>query len=139
MLRTVLALLSSLQVGARIKETYDRWVRQGIAVAIAGVLLLAAAAFGLFSAYQALVAPYGFTRLEAAAIMAGVLLAFGLLVLAVLPALGKKPRVRQPVMLTRSGEGMDLVDRGVGRAMQQVGPLTVLVIAFAAGLLAGRR
>jgi len=36
-------------------------------------------------------------------------------------------------------EGMAMIDQGVGKAMQQVGPLTLLVIAFAAGLLASRR
>jgi len=34
---------------------------------------------------------------------------------------------------------MAMIDQGVGKAMQQVGPLTLLVIAFAAGLLASRR
>ena len=71
--------------------------------------------------------------------MTGVLLAFGLLVLAIIPVLGKKPRVSQPLALSRSGQGMDLMDRGIGSAMQQVGPVTVLLVAFAAGLLAGRR
>jgi hypothetical protein len=32
-----------------------------------------------------------------------------------------------------------MVDQSVGKAMQQVGPLTLLAIAFAAGLLASRR
>lgn len=105
---------------------------------LAGVLLLAAAGFGLFSAYQALVALYRFTPVEVAGSMTAVLLAFGLLVLAIIPILGKKPRARQSVILTRSGQGMDLMGRGVGSVMR-VGPVTVLVIAFAAGLLAGRR
>jgi hypothetical protein len=32
-----------------------------------------------------------------------------------------------------------LVDEGVGKAMQQVGPLPLLAIAFLAGIFAGRR
>ena len=74
MLRTALALLSTLQIGARIKESLERSLRQAAVVAVAVVLLIAAAVFGLIAAYQALVSIYQFDAVEAAAIMAGVLL-----------------------------------------------------------------
>jgi hypothetical protein len=32
-----------------------------------------------------------------------------------------------------------LIDQGLGKAMQQTGPLTLLAIAFVAGILAARR
>jgi len=35
--------------------------------------------------------------------------------------------------------GVGLIDQSVGQAMQRVGPLTLLAIAFIAGLLASRR
>jgi len=42
-------------------------------------------------------------------------------------------------MMEATGEGAGLLDQGVGKAMQQVGPVTLLAIAFIAGLLASRR
>jgi hypothetical protein len=70
MLRAALALLSTLQIGARIKESLERSLRQALVVAVAAVLLVAAAVFGLLAAYHALVSLYQFSALEAAAIMA---------------------------------------------------------------------
>ena len=69
MLRAALALLSTLQIGARIKESLERSLRQAIVIAVAAVLLVAAAVFGLLAAYHALVSLYQFSALEAAAIM----------------------------------------------------------------------
>ena len=54
MLRTALALLSTLQIGARIKESLERSLRQAAIVAVAAVFLVAASIFGLIAAYQAL-------------------------------------------------------------------------------------
>ena len=54
MLRTALALLSTLQIGARIKDSLERSLRQAAIIAVAVVLLIAAAVFGLIAAYQAL-------------------------------------------------------------------------------------
>ena len=61
MLRAALALLSSLNVGLRIRETIERSLKLAILVAVAVLLLIAAACFGLFAAYQALVLSYAFT------------------------------------------------------------------------------
>ena len=47
MLRTALALLSTLQIGARIKESVERSLRQAAIVTVAAVFLLAASIFGL--------------------------------------------------------------------------------------------
>ena len=92
MLRTALALLSTLQIGARIKDSLERSLRQAAVVAVAVVLLIAAAVFGLIAAYQALVSIYQFDAVEAAAIMAGVLLVIGLIVLAIVPSMGRPPK-----------------------------------------------
>src|SRR6478735_11552931 len=85
MLRAALALLSTLQVGARIRESFERSLRQAIAIAIAALLLLAAAVFALVAAYHALVSIYHFDPAEAAAIMAAGLLLVGLIVLTMVP------------------------------------------------------
>ncbi len=137
MLRLVLSLISSLQIGARIKDTVERSVKQAIVVAIAIVVLLFAIGFGLVAAYQALIV-YGFTPLAAAGIVAGVLAVLGILILALASLVGK-PKRREPTFVNAPAEGMAMIDQSVGKAMQQVGPLTLLVIAFAAGLLASRR
>ena len=42
-------------------------------------------------------------------------------------------------MLAAGSEGVGMLDQGVGKAMQSVGPVTLLAIAFIAGLLASRR
>jgi hypothetical protein len=139
MLRAALALLSTLQIGARLKESLERCVRQAVVIAVAVVLLIAAAAFGLLAAYQALVSHYLFSPTEAAAIMAGCLLLVGLIVLAIVPLIGKQPKRAKPGPLAATGEGVSLVDQGLGKAVQQIGPLPLLAIAFLAGLFAGRR
>ena len=137
MLRLMLSLISSLQIGARIRDVVERSVKQAIVVAIAIVVLLFAIGFGLVAAYQALIV-YGFTPLAAAGIVAGVLAVLGILILALASWVGK-PKRREPTFVNAPAEGMAMIDQSVGKAMQQVGPLTLLVIAFAAGLLASRR
>jgi len=139
MLRAALALLSTLQIGARLKESLERCVRQAVVIAVAVVLLIAAAAFGLLAAYQALVSHYLFSPTQAAAIMAGSLLLVGLIVLAIVPLIGKQPKRAKPGPLAATGEGVSLVNQGLGKAVQQIGPLPLLAIAFLAGLFAGRR
>jgi uncharacterized membrane protein (DUF485 family) len=137
MLRLILSLISSLQIGARIRAAVERSARQAIVVAIAIVVLLFAVGFGLVAAYQALIV-YGFTPLAAAGIMAGVLAVLGVIILAFVPVVGKAKRT-EPTFVNAPAEGMAMIDQSVGKAMQQVGPLKLLVIAFAAGLLASRR
>lgn len=139
MLRAALALLSTLQIGARLRESLERCLRQAVVIAVAVVLLIAAAAFGLLAAYQALVSHYLFSPTQAAAIMAGSLLLVGLIVLAIVPIVGKQPKRAKPGPLAATGEGVSLVNQGLGKAVQQIGPLPLLAIAFLAGLFAGRR
>jgi hypothetical protein len=139
MLRSVLALLSSLQVGLRIRESIERSVRQAALIGIASLLLIAAVCFGLFAAYQALILSHGFTAPEAAGTIAGALAALGLIVLAVSLASARKPRPLAPGPLAAANESVGLLDQSVGKAMQQVGPVGLLAIAFIAGLLASRR
>jgi hypothetical protein len=138
MLRSALALLSSLQIGLRIKETVERSLRQAVVVAIAVVVLIAAAGFGLLAGYHALIA-HGFQPAEAAGIVAAALLLLGILILATLPFFARKRPQQPPSMLAASSEGVGMLDQGVGKAMQTVGPVTLLAVAFVAGLLASRR
>ena len=96
MLRAAMALFSTLQIGARIKESFERSLRQAAVIAVAAVLLVAAAVFGLIAAYHALVSICQFDAAEAAAIMASVLLFVGLIVIAIALSMGRDlPRAAQ--------------------------------------------
>jgi uncharacterized membrane protein (DUF485 family) len=139
MLRSALALLSSLQIGLRFKESVERSLRQAVVMAMAVVVLIGAAAFGLLAAYQALMAVYGFTPAAAAGIIAAALALVGVLILATLLLARRPKRQQPPSVLAATGEGVGLLDQGVSKAMQQVGPVTLLAIAFVAGILASRR
>jgi hypothetical protein len=142
MLRAAMALFSTLQIGARIKESFERSLRQAAVIAVAVVFLAAAAVFGLIAAYHALVSLYQFDAAEAAAIMAGVLLLVGLIVLAIASSMGRPPKqapAPAPAPLASVGDPIAMLDQGVGKAMQQVGPVPLLAVAFIAGVLFGRR
>ena len=139
MLRPALALLSTLQVGARIRKSFERSLRQAVVTALAVVLLIAAVVFGLVAAYHALVSIYQFDTTEAAAIMAAGLLLVGLLVLAIVPLIGRQLKQIAPAPLVSTRYATGMIDQGVGKAMQQIGPVPLLAIAFIAGTLAGRR
>jgi hypothetical protein len=82
---------------------------------------------------------YGFTPPEAAGIVAAALALLGLLILATLPLFGRKRKVQAPGPMAAASEGVGLIDQSVGKAMQQVGPVTLLAIAFIAGILLSRR
>jgi hypothetical protein len=138
MLRFVMMAVSSLQLGTRIKETIERSVKKAVIIAIAAVIVLFAIAFGLVAGYQALIV-YGFTAVAAAGIVAGALVALALIVLAFIPVVTRQKKTQPQSLMEAPAEGMAMIDQGVGKAMQQVGPLTLLVVAFAAGLLASRR
>jgi hypothetical protein len=140
MIRAAMALLSTLQIGARIKESFERSLRQAAVIAVAVVFLLAAAVFGLIAVYHVLLSVYQFEAAEAAAIMAAVLLVIALIVLAVASSMGRPPK-RSPAAspLASAPDPAAMLDQGVGRAMQQVGPVPLLAIAFIAGVLFGRR
>jgi len=140
MLRAAMALFSTLQIGARIKESLERSLRQAAVIAVAVVFLVAAAVFGLIAAYHALVSIYQFDAAEAAAIMAGVLLVIGLIVIAIAFSMGRPPK-QAPALapLASVGDPTAMLDQGVGKAMQQVGPVPLLAVAFIAGVLFGRR
>jgi hypothetical protein len=139
MLQSALALISSFRIGRRIKEGINRALRQAIVIAIAIVLLITAALFGLLSAYHALVSFFGFTPLQASGIEAAVFTLLGLLVLAALPLFAPKPKRQEPTVMASASEAMGVVDRGVGKTMRQFSPVTMLAIAFIAGVLASRR
>jgi len=108
-------------------------------IAVAVAVLIAAAAFGLVAAYQVLILSYGFTPVEAAGIVAAALALLGFLILATLPLFARKRKAPAPSMMASAGEGVGMLDQGVGKAMQQVGPVGLLAIAFIAGVLLSRR
>ena len=139
MLRSVLALLSSLQLGLRIRQSIERSLRQAALIGLAALLLFAAASFALFAVYQVLLLSHGFTAPEAAGIIAGALAGLGLVVLAISLALARKPKPPAPNSLETARESIGLLDQSAGKAMQQLGPVGLLAIAFIAGLLASRR
>lgn len=135
MLRLVLSLVSSLQTGALIKETVERSIRKAVLIAAASVVLLFAIGFGLAAFYQGLVA-YGLSPLASAGIVAGILAVIGIILL----ILGlRKPKPKQPDFVNAPAEGLAMVDKSMNKAMKQVGPLTLLAIAFAVGVIASRK
>jgi len=137
MIRLLLSLISSLQVGARIQDVVERSVRRTVITAIAGVIFLFAFGFGLVTAYQALIV-FGFSPLSSSAIVSGTLLVIALIIFAMASALSK-PKRKEPELVNAPAEGLAMIDQSLGKTMQKVGPLTLLVLAFAAGLLASRR
>ena len=84
MLRAAMALLSTLQIGARIKESLERSLRQAAVIAIPPPFPIP-----FPSLFQ-------FDAAEAAAIMAGVLLFVGLTVIAIALSMGRKPKRAPP-------------------------------------------
>jgi hypothetical protein len=44
-----------------------------------------------------------------------------------------------PATLRPTDDGMGLVDQGLNQAMRQVGPVTLLAVAFLAGVLGSRK
>jgi hypothetical protein len=139
MLRMALALLSTVQFGARIKASVERGLRQAAIAAVAVVFLIAAAVFALIATYHVLVSSFQFTPAEAAAIMAGSLLLVGVLMLALAPRVGQAPRKTPSSPLAAAGQGAGLLDQSVENVVRQVGPVNLVAIAFLAGLFAGRR
>jgi len=139
MLRSALALLSSLQIGLRVKESVERSLRQAAVVAVATAVMIAAAVFGLVAAYHALILSYGFTPAAAAGIIAAALALLGMLILATLPLFMRERKAQAPRMQAVASEGVGMLDQSVGKAMQQVGPVGLLAIAFIAGVLLSRR
>lgn len=138
--RGIMALVSSLEVGTRLKAKLDAIKRQSIVAAIAAVLLLMAAAFGLVTAYFALIQYFNLLPLESAGIIAAALAVLGVLLLACLPLFGeKKPKPKPAAMIDAGTEGLMMADRSLQNAMRQVSPVTVLAVAFIAGVLASRR
>ena len=97
-----------------------------------------AAAFALVMAYHILISIYGFTEIESAATVAAALILIGVMALAILPLIGPRPD-RRPVLAVARREGAAAIDSGLRSAMRQVGPMTLLAVAFTTGLLLSRR
>lgn len=139
MLKTAFALLPALQLGTKLKETISSAVRQAIVAAIAIVLLLFAAAFGLVAGYLAM-QDHGFTPIQAAGIIASALLLLGLLTLALLPLYGpRKPKKKSFDTGRMAGQAVGAVDSQLGQVMRNVSPIGVLAAAFVLGIFASRR
>jgi hypothetical protein len=139
MLRSALALLSTFQIGMRIRESVERSLKLAGLVAVAALFLIAAACFGLIAAYHTLVRSNGYTPPEAAGIIAGALAVLGVILLAVFLLASRKPKPPAPSPLAAVNEGVGALDQSVNRAMQQIGPVGLLAIAFIAGALLSRR
>jgi hypothetical protein len=130
MFRSALALISMLQVGGRVRQSFDRLLWQVSVIAVAALLFVAAAAFALLAVYRELAPVY--PPAGAAILMALALTLLGLLSLGSLQLM--RPR----------REARDFVSRVEGNpiqatAVRQIGPFPLVLIAFAGGVLAGRR
>lgn len=144
MMRMAFALLSSLQIGARVQKSLERLLWESAVIGIAVIFVIAALVFGLVAANSALVTVYALRPFEAAALMALTLLLIGLLILMALPLSRSQPRRQTEALIPGQTAGMvtqsmGLVDQGLGAVMQQLGPLPLVAVAFAAGLFASRR
>jgi hypothetical protein len=63
----------------------------------------------------------------------------GVILLAVFLLASRKRKPAAPSPLAAVNEGVSVVDQSVNRAMQQIGPVGMLAIAFIAGALLSRR
>src|SRR5262245_63547622 len=117
MLRSALALLSTFQIGARIRESVERSLKLAALVAVAALFLIAAASFGLIAAYHTLVLSHGYTPPEAAGIIAGALAVLGLILLAVFWLAARKPKSPAPSPLASAIDGVSVVVQVVNWAV----------------------
>jgi hypothetical protein len=133
MLRSALELLSMLQIGGRVRQSFDRLLWQASVIAVAALLFIAAAAFALLTLYRELASIY--PPAEAAILMAIALTLLGLLSLGSLQL--RRPR-REARDFVSQVEG-NPTQATVRSAVRQIGPFPLVLIAFAGGVLAGRR
>lgn len=141
MLRVLLMLLPTLQLGARVKQSVDGIVRQAIVITIAGLFLILAAIFGLIAAYLALHEKTGFTALESAGIVGASLMLVGLLSLGMMPLVTKpsRPKNREVTPAQAASRAVGVAQTQVGEFIQRLGPAGVLSTAFVVGLILARR
>ena len=133
MLRSALALLSMLQVGGRVRQSFYRLLWQASVIAVAALLFIAAAALALLTVYRELASIY--QPAEAAILMALALTLLGLLSLGSLQLM--RPRREAKDFVSRvEGNPIQATVRG---ALRQIGPFPLVLIAFAGGVLVGRR
>jgi hypothetical protein len=133
MLRSALALLSMLQVGGRIRQSFDRLLWQSLIIAVAALLFVAAAVFALLAVYRELASVY--QPAETAVLMALALTLLGLLSLGSLQLLRSR---REAVNFVSRVDG-NPIQATLSGAVRQIGPLSLVLIAFVGGILAGRR
>jgi hypothetical protein len=138
MLRLLVSLLSSLQIGVRLKREVRSLLAQTMVIAIAVAIFLGAITFGLSAGYSAMVAAYGYDPAEAGGIFAALLALVGFLLLGLAPLLGRRKMSSEPVAAYTSPP-MEFVRQPVREAMDRYGTVTMLLIAFAGGFLLSRR
>lgn len=140
MLRVLLTVLPTLQIGARIKQSVDRGIRQAIVIAVACLFLLLAAVFGLIAGYLALQVKLGFAALEAAGIVGASLMLLGLLALGMMPLITREPKAKREVSPAQAASrAVGAAQNQVGEFIQRLGPAGVLSTAFVIGLILARR
>ena len=110
-------------------------LRQALIVVVAAAFIVAAAVFGLLAAYRELVTIY--SPPEAALLLAFLLLLLGLLALAVSPLI--VPSVKPRGNFAAPRQALGPIEAGKRNVVRQIGPFPLVLIAFAAGVLAGRR
>jgi hypothetical protein len=135
MLRWALALLSMLGLGGHVRQSFDRLLKQALIVVVAVAFIVAAAAFGILAAYRELVTIYPLP--QAALLMALALLLLAFLALAVLLLIAPKRKTTRN--LVSPGRSLNPIGGGMRNAVTQIGPFPLVLIAFATGVLAGRR
>ena len=117
------------------RQSFDRLLKQALIVVVAVAFIVAAAAFGILAAYRELVTIYPLP--QAALLMALALLLLAFLALAVLLLIAPKRKTTRN--LVSPGRSLNPIGGGMRNAVTQIGPFPLVLIAFATGVLAGRR
>lgn len=145
MFRSLLTLGLPLITGGGLggmKAAIQRKIRSAVGWAVAGLLLAAAAVFALIAVYGLLLRG-GLDTVQAAGLMAAALAVVAVGVVATVSLVNRRQRTPSQSTAAPAGHYGDspigALDQQVGRAVQQVGPISLLAMAFAIGLLAGRR
>jgi hypothetical protein len=124
-----------LGLGGHVRQSFDRLLKQALIVVVAVAFIVAAAAFGILAAYRELVTIYPLP--QAALLMALALLLLAFLALAVLLLIAPKRKTTRN--LVSPGRSLNPIGGGMRNAVTQIGPFPLVLIAFATGVLAGRR
>jgi MFS family permease len=136
MLGSLLRMGATAQLGAQIRKAVKHRVRQAVLLALAGVVLLGAAIFGLIAGYSGLRTV--FTSAEAAGLIAVFLTLAGLALLALRSFLSARDPKRPPVSDAMPEIDAESLKQIPPKVAQSLGSANTLALALIIGIAAGR-